>query len=182
MLGYDSPDSMVGIDIRQVIGEGEKSEEMVSQVLVKGLTWSSELAVPKPSGGILDLGIFAACNYNSDGDKVGIVFSFTDLSDKNRAEAALRSSEQQRVMLESLGAACHHLGQPATVLTANLDIIKLRLNTDDQLINDLVNSSIEALDKLGIILRKLNSVNEYRTTSYLSADNTSESSSVILDI
>jgi len=182
MLGYDHPESMVGMDIRLVIGEGEVSEQMINQVLVKGLTWSAEMAVPKHSGGMLDLGVFAACNYNSDGDKVGIVFSFTDLSDKNRAEVALRRSEQQRVMLESLGAACHHLGQPATVLTANLDIIKLRLRTDDTMVNDLVDSSIEALDKLGEILRKLNSVNEYRTTAYLGTDSACKNESVILDI
>ncbi len=182
MLGYDSAESMVGLDVRLVMGEGEESEQMVDQVLAKGLTWRADVSASKLSGDPLELGVFAACNYNSEGEKVGIVFSFTDLSDKTRAEIALRRAEQQRVMLESLGAACHHLGQPATVLTANLDIIKMRLNTNDEMVNELVDSSIEALDKLGNILRKLNSVNEYRTTPYVSSDTTNEAKSVILEI
>ena len=182
MLGYDSAESMVGLGVRQVIGEGEEAEQMLKQVLVKGLTWSADVRASKLSGDPLELSIFAACNYNSEGEKVGIVFSFTDLSDKNLAEMALRRAEQQRVMLESLGAACHHLGQPATVLTANLDIIKMRLNTDDKLVNELVDSSIEALDKLGNILRKLNTVNEYRTTPYVGSDTTNKAKSVILEI
>jgi len=182
MLGYDSPESMVGMDVRQVIGECTATEDMIDQVLVKGLNWSQEIVVTKNSGGILDLDLFAACNYNSDGDKVGIVFSFTDLSDKKRAESAMRKAEQQRVMLETLGAACHHLGQPATVLTANIDIIKLRLDTDDDLVNELVDSCVDALDNLGKKLRKLNSVNEYRTTSYLKKDSAGENESLILEI
>ena len=70
-------------------------------------------------------------------------------------------------MLESLGAACHHLGQPATVLLANLGIMEKRLTSQDQLVNDLVKSSIEAAETLGDILHRLNTVNEYKTTQYL---------------
>lgn len=182
MLVYPSPESMVGLNIRQVLGECQATEHMISDVLVKGLNWSEEIAVARAAGGVLDLGVFAACNFNSDGEKVGIVLSLTDLSDKKRAESAMHKAEQQRVMLESLGAACHHLGQPATVLTANMDIIKSRLKTDDKLINDLVDSCIDSLDNLGEKLRKLNSVNEYRTTPYLKKDSDGENESLILDI
>jgi len=70
-------------------------------------------------------------------------------------------------MLETLGAACHHLGQPATVLMANLGLIRNKISNDDPLLSELVDSSLVAIRRLGDTLHKLNCVNEYRTTSYM---------------
>jgi hypothetical protein len=78
-----------------------------------------------------------------------------------------REAERTRVMLESLGAACHHLGQPATVLLLNLSIVQRRMKTDDATLTELVKGSLEAVEALGEILHKLNTVNEYKTTRYL---------------
>ena len=182
MLGHESPESLSGVDVRTVLGAGEIIDEMLEAVLINRVAWNGEITAQKPSGETVDLGVFATCNRNSDGDTVGIVFSFTDLSDRNRAEAAVRESERQQVMLESLGAACHHLAQPATVLMANLGIIKTRLNTSDQLVTDLIDNSFEAVTRLGEILHKLNEVNEYRTTRYIGSDSDSSTTSMILDI
>ena len=95
---------------------------------------------------------------------------------------AQRENEQHRVMLESLGAACHHLGQPATVLLANLGIIQKKLASGDDVVPKLVDSSIEAVKTLGQILRKLNAVNEYKTTHYLGDENDEGEQSRILEI
>jgi len=182
MLDFGVPEDLVGVGIRSVIGQGPEIEEMLEHVLVHGLAWSRQLSVVKPSGELVDLGVLATCNRNSDGETVGIVFSFTDLSDRMRAEAALRETERQRVMLESLGAACHHLGQPATVLTANLGIIKARLKTSDKLVDDLVENSLDAVQRLGEVLHRLNEVNEYRTTRYVGVDIDDRFATMILDI
>ena len=182
MLGYGHPDALSGVSVRNVVGDGESTDLMLEHVLEHGLTWTGEMQVVKPDGDVVDLEVLATCNRNSEGETVGIVFSFTDLSDRIRAEAALRETERQRVMLESLGAACHHLGQPATVLTANLEIIKSRLNSSDQLLCDLVDHSITATERLGQVLRKLNKVNEYRTRRYVGNNTDDNSESRILEI
>ena len=182
MLGYVLPEALVGADIRDVLGEGEATEQMLADVLEHGYTWTGELEVEKPSGETVELGVLATCNRNSEGETVGIVFSFTDLSDRKLAEAAQREAERQRVMLESLGAACHHLGQPATVLVANLSLIQSRLETSDKLVNGLVDNCIDAAKRLGDVLHKLNEVNEYRTTCYLDGDREDTTGSMILDI
>ena len=70
-------------------------------------------------------------------------------------------------MLESLGAACHHLGQPATVLLANIGLMRQKLAGAEDEMDDMLSSSMEAIEKLSGILHKLNTVNEYRTTKYL---------------
>ena len=153
--------------MRVLLGKTDAAAKMIAIVLSDHQTWVGELKAPRPGGGEFDVQISAACNRNTEGEPVGIVFSFVDISDRKRAEQAERDAERTRVMLESLGAACHHLGQPATVLLANLGIIQRRMKTDDPILSDLLNSSIEAVESLGEILHKLNTVNEYKTTQYL---------------
>jgi PAS domain S-box-containing protein len=160
-------EGLMGEDIRGLLQNCPLFNEMEEAVMERGVTWKGELGLLTTEGTPIECQVAAACNRNSDGEVVGLVLSFVDLSDRKRAESAVREAEKQRVMLESLGAACHHLGQPATVLSANLAIIKQRIETPDQLVNDLVSSSIESCERLADILYQLNTVNEYRTTNYL---------------
>jgi len=124
----------------------------------------------RPNGEEFDVQVSAACNRNSDGEMIGIVFSFVDISDRKRAEEAQREAERHRVMLESLGAACHHLGQPATVLMANLELIRRRLAEAEPSVRQLVDASVESVQKLGEILQKLQAVNAYQTTQYVEGE------------
>ena len=111
------------------------------------------------------------------------MFTFADIRDRRRAAEAEKEAERRRVMLESLGAACHHLGQPATVLLANLGIIQKRLDGAEDLVVELVKTSIDAAESLGSILHKLNTVNEYKTTQYLERrDGADSEENRILDI
>jgi PAS domain S-box-containing protein len=167
MWAYSDPDELLGQDARILLSDPAAAGAMMSAVINGRQTWSGEMKARKKSQGEFDVQISAACNRNSDGEPVGIVFSFVDISDRKRAEGALQEADRQRVMLESLGAACHHLGQPATVLLANLGILQKRWNADDPALKDLVTSSIEAAELLGAILHKLNTVNQYRTMPYL---------------
>jgi len=169
MWGYDgNAEALQGMDARELLSDKNAAEQMVNIVLKEQRTWTEEVKARRVDGSEFAAQVSAACNRNSDGEPVGIVFSFVDISDRKTAEEALREAERQRVMLESLGAACHHLGQPATVLLANLGIMQKKLgDTQDPLVKELVTSSITAAEALGDILHKLNTVNEYKTTHYL---------------
>jgi len=167
MMESEDESEMIGTNIRDLF-DGSGIAEDLMQLLKGGQgSWSSEVSAEMPSGRTVALEVMANCNRNSDGEMVGFVFSFTDLSDRKRAEAAQREVERNRVMLESLGAACHHLGQPATLLMGNLTLLKAKMSQDDPLIRELLESSEDAMKRLGDILHKLNQVNEYRTTSYM---------------
>lgn len=184
MWGYDNVTSVLQSDARTFFADEQRAAEMIDAVISRHENWSGEINGKRADGMQFDVQVSAVCNRNSDGEPVGIVFSFVDIGDRKRAEEAEREAERRRVMLESLGAACHHLGQPATVLLANVGIIQRRINSDDETVNDLIKSSIEAAETLGEILHKLNSVNEYKTMQYLeSIDETKPSdTSRILDI
>lgn len=167
MWGYDNAEVMVGVDVRDLFSERQEAEDMIGAVMKDHDTWTSETKARTRDDREFDVQISAACNRNSDGEPVGIVFSFVDISDRKRSEDIRRRAEQQRVMLESLGAACHHLGQPATVLLANLGVLRKRLEAADVQSAELVDTSIEAAKVLGEILHKLNEVTKYETTTYL---------------
>ena len=82
-----------------------------------------------------------------------------------RAQAdELVGAERQRVMIESLGAACHHIGQPATVLRLNLE--SLSRDAASESVRDRLAECADASEAIAEILEKLRSVSEYRVVPY----------------
>jgi hypothetical protein len=79
----------------------------------------------------------------------------------------LLEAERQRVMFESIGAACHHLGQPATLLSAYLEMMQKQ--EKDPAILKMVNSSLTSVKAIADVLERLRNVNAYRTVPYLAA-------------
>ena len=185
MCGLTSADDLLGRSICDMFAEPDSVHGVLQKVVGEQEDWTGEMkGRAGDEGQEVDIQVSAACNKNSDGEVVGVVISLLDIGDRKKAEDAMREAERHRVMLESLGAACHHLGQPATVLLANLGIMQRKLNGEgDELINELVKSSIEAAETLGEILHKLNTVNEYKTTRYLDRpDGVDSDENRILDI
>lgn len=183
---WNLPDleAVMGKNVRELLVSSPDIDEMLAAVTVKGKSWAGEVSGLRRDGATFEVQVAAACNRNSEGETIGIVLSFADISDRKRAEKAEMEAERHRVMLESLGAACHHLGQPATVLLANLGMMQAKVDRSDPVVGELVEMSIEAAEVLGSILHKLNEVSEYKTTRYLAGadDGGDGSESRILDI
>jgi signal transduction histidine kinase len=81
-------------------------------------------------------------------------------------------AEQQRVMMETVGAACHHLGQPLTVMAAYLDLMGKR-ETDPE-VGRMIAECQAAAVEASAILRRLHAVTQYRTEPYLPAKDSGE--------
>ncbi|MGQ9663412.1 MAG: PAS domain-containing protein, partial [Kiritimatiellia bacterium] len=167
MWNYSTADELVGRDVRDLLADRDTAATMFSQVLQQDCPWECETLAKKSSGETFDVQVSAVKNRNSDGETLGVVFSFLDVSDRKRAEQLAKEAERQRVMLETIGAACHHLGQPATVLLVNLDILKKKLENADQSTHEIIQGSLEAVCTLGATLRRLNAVATYRTIPYI---------------
>ena len=86
-------------------------------------------------------------------------------------------------MMESLGTVCHHMGQPATVLLASLDVMnKMTTGEGNPAYKELLDSSMEAAESLRDMLHELNSLAEYKTKPYLEGqDKTAADDTMILD-
>ena len=167
MWGYADSSQLEGKDVRELLDSEAVEADFIVSITGGNEARMREATAVKSDGNRFNAQITAAANRNSDGELVGMVFSFVDISDRKRAEEAEREAERQRVMLESLGAACHHLGQPATVLLANLGIMRHRADGGNEDMKELVDACLNAAEALSEILHKLNAINEYRTTPYL---------------
>lgn len=74
-------------------------------------------------------------------------------------------AERQRVMIESIGAMCHHLGQPASEISMCLYL--LRKETDPARRATITDECQVALDAMSDVLNRLRSVTLYRAEDYL---------------
>lgn len=83
-------------------------------------------------------------------------------------QRALLEAERQRVMIESLATACHHLGQPATVIMTCLALMRRENPSPDMAA--LITPCETAATAIEDILKRLNRVSEYRTVPYLTGD------------
>lgn len=79
-------------------------------------------------------------------------------------QGELLEAERHRVMIQSLGAACHHIGQPSTVLRAHLHLLKRHVISPRELAG--LEQCERAVDEIAEILDKLRGVSEYRTVPY----------------
>lgn len=183
MWGSHERDGLLGVRISELVLDREGMDALIQELHQGDAdTKAIEMRARRLDGSEFDVQISGARNRNAEGEVVGCVFSLMDISDRKRAEDAERELERRRVMLESLGAACHHLGQPATMLLGNLELLEDRLAKSDPDSRKLVQGSLDAMEKLSAVLRRLNTVNEYRTTQYLEPSDDGLGGSRILEI
>lgn len=96
----------------------------------------------------------------------GMVLSFVDVTELKRAEEVMRHTERQTAMLASIGAACHHLGQPATVILGGIAMLQKFTKSKDPMVKDLLTTCMSAAESMESILHGLNDTTEYRTVPY----------------
>jgi len=80
----------------------------------------------------------------------------------------LLTAERLRVMVESLGSVCHHLGQPMTVIGTYVDIMK-RQEVNPEL-REMIQQCGEAVDEANAFLTQLQATCFYRTEPYLEVE------------
>ncbi len=78
---------------------------------------------------------------------------------------ALLQVEQQKVMEETVGAACHHLGQPATVIRVYLDLMKKAEMSPEM--QGMIQECQAAAEEVANVLYRLQGVGAYQTEPYL---------------
>ena len=91
----------------------------------------------------------------------------TQIAVKRSIEDLLHA-ERQRVMIESLGAACHHISQPMTSVMGNLGLLKESLGPDDAVTRRKITDILKWTEEVRSLLRQMQTLREYRTTPYVS--------------
>lgn len=166
--GYLQPSDMIGHNVRDLWITPGDAEAFLQAVTQQQTGWNGELVAVTRRGEAVHIQASVACNRDAEDQLIGMVLSFTDISDRKLAEDAQRKAEAQQAMLASLATACHHIGQPATVIMGSLGLLKEILKKQDvPEVMNILDDSIQATEHLAEVLHKFNRVTVYRTVNYL---------------
>ena len=182
LWGCKSENELKGQSILNIWEDSAKARHMIDTIMDSDQGWNGDLVARRLDGKTTALNVAAACNLDNDNEATGMVFSFVDISDRLRADEAVREAETRDAMLASLAAACHHLGQPATVLLTSLELLKEMHKNADPETAMLHESAFEAAIKLSEVLKKLASTSKYQTTDYLQSTDSNSAFNKMLDI
>jgi len=156
MFNYGTSKELLGKPARCLWGDAEECQHLLEKVSQTGKTTRIETSMIKKGDIHFDGEISLVCNTDTDGLQKGIVLSVVDISDRKQAQ-------MHQAMIASLGAACHHLGQPTQVLMGNLAVLKMSHKGNPELID----ACEEAVDNIAQLLHKFNSISAYETVPYV---------------
>lgn len=77
----------------------------------------------------------------------------------------LMEAERHRVLIQTLGAACHHIGQPAAILQMRMDLLQ-KLVIDEAEMEE-IKGCIAAVERISDILQQLQRVSEFTSVPYV---------------
>lgn len=77
----------------------------------------------------------------------------------------LMEAERHRVLIQTLGAACHHIGQPAAILQMRMDLLQKLVTNENEL--EEIKGCIVAVERISDILQQLQRVSEFTSVPYV---------------
>lgn len=81
---------------------------------------------------------------------------------------SLLEAERQRIMMQSMGTACHHISQPLTVLRSYIVLLKRRENDPQN--KAMLTEAFKACEEICDIIWRIGRLSEYDTEAYLEPD------------
>ncbi len=102
----------------------------------------------------------------TDGEPMGAIGIFEDITESKKSEQALRDREKMQGVLEMAGAVCHELNQPLMAILGNAELMALSVPQDHPL-HDRTLKIIQQIARLKDLNHKLMGIAKYETKSYL---------------
>jgi PAS domain S-box-containing protein len=96
LWGCEELESVVGRNIREMWHDGEETPELVRKPLA-GETWIGVIGMRRYDGRQMYLQATAAPNRDGDRKLLGMVFSFIDVTEKHKAEEAIRKEAEVQI-------------------------------------------------------------------------------------
>lgn len=94
-----------------------------------------------------------------------LIATFSDITERNRAEQEQGEKERLQGVLEMAGAVCHELNQPLQTLLGHSELITMEQAPDSQIAKDMhtIQSNISRISQ---ITRRLAGITKYKTMEY----------------
>jgi two-component system sensor histidine kinase/response regulator len=129
---------------------------------------SEEVAVEAMKAGVSDYLVKGRISPDSLRLVISNALQKSEMQQKIKEQReALLDAERQRVMMESVGAACHHFAQPLTTMLSNLQLLSKNEGVEESDRKLMLEQCLRAAEMMRMILNKFQQVSEYRTRPYL---------------
>jgi DNA-binding NarL/FixJ family response regulator len=136
------------------------------QVIMATGAGSESLAVDAMKGGAIDYLVKGSISKENLQKSLANAFHRKELvATIEQQKQTLMEAERHRVMIESLGAACHRLGQPVTALGMYLGMMKKRDQSAETA--RMLDECMKAYDAIAKVIHQLQKVSTYRTEPYV---------------
>ena len=176
MSAVDDPPELILLDIRLPDMDGFqvcrrlKEDPQTGHIPVIMLTGhgSEEIAVEAMKAGVSDY--LVKGSITSESLRLAVSNALQKFKMQQEIEEqrrALLDAERQRVMMESVGAACHHFAQPLTTMLSNLQMLSMEVGFEESDRKLMFEQCLKAAENMKVILNKFQEVREYRTRPYL---------------
>jgi PAS domain S-box-containing protein len=100
--------------------------EAIMKALAAGLPWRGELPVRRRDGSSFPALVTNAPIHDEDGRLIGVIGTSTDLTERKRAETAVRESEARyRALFESMAQGVFFFGANGEILSANTAALEI---------------------------------------------------------
>lgn len=123
-------------------------------------------------GEIVPVSMTASLIYE-DGEEVATVGVFTDLRDRLKIEQRLSDAQEEllktekaRVAADLAGMAAHELNQPLTSVLGYAEMLRHRVDEDDQKVRRCVDIIYSQAERMAEIVRKIGRITKYETKHY----------------
>ncbi len=172
IYGYDSPESMKQINLEELHLNHEhfcKFTEKHFQTLKQGPQAQIEYEFLRKNGEkiwclLSGMAIDSATPPDLD---LGVTWVVDDITKRKKEELELAKLAKMQGMFATIGGVCHELGQPVQIISAHAQILqKQNPPTPHQLMNR-VRSIYEQTERMGDILKNLQSITRFETTDYV---------------
>ena len=119
MWGYDDPSQVLGKAVISFCHSLEEASKVLSEVQKNG-RWAGELVAKRADGTTFVVQVAANVVRGEEGDPICLMSSFVNVSERRRAERALRDSENQyRMALDAMGDAITLVDRDLRITLAN---------------------------------------------------------------
>ncbi len=130
MLGW-SEEEIIGLTL-PTVGESQQDEfrQLRERVISGELLMGVEVRRQKRDGSPIDLNVYAAPLFGSEGEAVGIMGVLVDVTERKELEARLAQSQKMESVGQLAGGIAHDFNNLLTVILGNCEIVLTGLADD----------------------------------------------------
>ena len=167
MLGFDSPESMVGVSLVDLV-QPDELEDLLKQTRIRtqGVSSRYSLRMIRQDGQVRIVRVSAVPSRNDEGEIDGAVAIMNDVTEQIRAEEALKDSEARfRSVFESTPVAMHllELTEDGHLMLVDANLAADRLMRSQH--EGLIGRTVESIDwPESAVLTKQKVLRKYRET------------------